>query len=124
MPHLIKVHGGAMYSNWANAAMALHRLNGFEDRLQNAIKSANEIFSSLNKLPGIKISPLTGGTNIYSLQLEKNINGRKLQQALNKEFNIRIPGPNDKNQAMITVNETLIYQPADYIITAFKKALE
>jgi threonine aldolase len=28
MPHLIKIHGGNMFGNWLNAAMALHRLDG------------------------------------------------------------------------------------------------
>jgi threonine aldolase len=33
MPHLMKIHGGSMYGNWTNAAMALYRLDGFESRL-------------------------------------------------------------------------------------------
>ncbi|HPG11255.1 MAG TPA: beta-eliminating lyase-related protein [Chitinophagaceae bacterium] len=33
MPHLIKIHGGNMFGNWLNAAMALHRLDGIEERL-------------------------------------------------------------------------------------------
>jgi threonine aldolase len=66
MPHLIKVHGGAMYGNWSNAAMALHRLDGIETRLQNAIKRADQLFPELNKVSGIKITALPGGTNIYT----------------------------------------------------------
>jgi hypothetical protein len=30
MPHMVKIHGGSMYGNWANAAMALHRLEGLK----------------------------------------------------------------------------------------------
>lgn len=67
MPHLIKVHGGNMYGNWANAAMALYQLQGMEARLQTAIKRANEIFEALNKLPGVKVTSTPGGTNIYNL---------------------------------------------------------
>src|SRR6201999_633420 len=33
MEHLVKVHGGAMYQNWANASMALYHLEGIEERL-------------------------------------------------------------------------------------------
>lgn len=123
MAHLIKIHGGSMYSNWANAAMALYKLDGFETRLQDSIKRSKEIFSELNKIPGIVIKPLDGGTNIYSMELGKDIDGKKMQQTLNKEFNIRMPRPNDKNQTQLSVNETLLYQNAAYIINAFKKSI-
>jgi threonine aldolase len=123
MPHLIKIHGGAMYSNWTNAAMALYRLEGFETRLQNALKMSNEIFTELNKVPGIKIKAIEEGTNIYNLELGRDIDGKKMQQTLNKDFNIRMPRPNDKNQTQLTVNETLLYQDVTYIINAFKKSI-
>lgn len=123
MGHLIKIHGGNMYSNWTNAAMALYRMEGFEGRLQAAIKMAGEIFATLNKVPGIQIKALDGGTNIYSLELGKEIDGKKLQQTLGKDFNIRIPRPNDKNQTQLTVNETLLYQDAGFVINAFKKSM-
>jgi len=123
MPHLIKVHGGAMYGNWTNAAMALHRLEGIETRLQTAIKRADQLFPELNKINGIKITALQGGTNIYSLELEKEINARQLQEKLNKEYKIIIPFPRDNNTGPLTVNETLLYQPLDYVVNAFKKSL-
>src|SRR5678815_121641 len=62
MPHLIKIHGGNMFGNWLNAAMALHRLDGIEERLKEAIRRSKEIFASLNDM-GIKITELDGGTN-------------------------------------------------------------
>ena len=123
MEHLIKVHGGTMYSNWTNAAMALYRLEGFETRLHKAVKESREIFTALNKLPGIQVKALDGGSNIYSIELAKTIDGKKMQQSLNKEFNIRMPRPNDKNHAQLTVNETLLYRPAEYIISAFSKSI-
>jgi threonine aldolase len=57
MPHMIKIHGGNMFGNWLNAAMASYKLDGIEERLQEAIKRSKEIFTSLNQIPGIKISP-------------------------------------------------------------------
>lgn len=123
MAHLIKIHGGSMYGNWTNAAMALYKLDGFETRLQNAIKMSAEIFSELNKIQGITIKPLDGGTNIYSMELGKEIDDKKMQDILNKDFDIRIPRPNDKNHTQLSVNETLLYQDAAYIINAFKKSI-
>lgn len=123
MAHLVKIHGGSMYGNWTNAAMALYKLDGFETRLQNAIKSATEIFAALNKLPGIQIKAWPGGTNIYNMELAASIDGKKMQATLNKEFNIRMPRPDDKNHTQLMVNETLLYQPANYIINAFTKCI-
>jgi threonine aldolase len=124
MPHLIKVHGGNMYGNWTNAAMALHRLEGFESRLQEAINRANTLFAALNKMKGVKVNVLDNGTNIYQLTLAKEIDGKKLQETLNKQHNIRIATPNKDNQTQLSVNETLLYQDTDTIINAFKNSLK
>ena len=120
MPHLIKIHGGTVFSNWFTAAMVLSRLEGIENRLKQAIKQSEEIFSGLNKIPGLQVSALDGGTNIYALEIGKTIDGNKLQQRLNKEFNIRIIPPGNKSRITLTVNETILYKDAAYIISAFK----
>jgi threonine aldolase len=124
MPHLIKVHGGTLYSNWMNAAMALHRLEGFETRIKSTVQKAQEIFEALNKISGITIKALPGGTNIYNFALSAKINATKMRDTLNKTYNIRIGGVNDKNEGLLTVNETLLYQDSNYIINAFKKSME
>lgn len=123
MPHLMKVHGGAMFGNWTNAAMALYRLNNIENRFKDVVKRANELVTGLNKLSGCKIEALAGGTNINHLQLASEVNGKRFQERLNKEHNIRIPGLNQKNSTYITMNETLLYQSADFVVNAFSKSL-
>ncbi len=124
MPHLVKIHGGNMFSSWTNAAMALHRLEGMEKRLQDARNRGEEIFATLNKLKGIRVSPLQNGTNIYEVQLGKEVDGKKMQQTLNKEFSIRMAPPDEQNKTKITVNETLLYRDAGYVINAFTRALQ
>lgn len=123
MPHLIKVHGGNMFGNWANAAMALNRLQGLELRLKEAIKRADLVFADLNKIPGIKISPLDGGTNIYSMKLSAAINGKNLSEKLSKEHGVFMPRLQEGNEMLITVNETLLNQTADKLISAFRTSI-
>jgi len=123
MTHLIKVHGGSMYGNWTSAAMALYRMEGFEARLQSAIKASDEIFKALNKIKGVQVNALAGGTNIYAMDLSAEIDGKKMRETLNREFNIRVPRPDEKNHSLISVNETLLYQSTDYVINAFKKSI-
>lgn len=123
MPHLMKIHGGTMYSNWHNAAMASHRLDGFEERLQQAIKRSGILFAGLNRLPGVKVSPLDGGSNIYIMKIPAGLNLQVMRDELAKNF-IRMPKPNDNGEVQITVNETLLYKEPGEIVTAFKTALE
>jgi threonine aldolase len=125
MPHLIKIHGGNMYGNWLNAAMAVHRLEGIEERLQQAIQRSTEIFAALSKINGIKINALDGGTNIYSMNLPAGINVQKLADQLSSKYYIRIvPRADEKGNVKITVNETLLYRDPKYITDAFKEGLK
>jgi len=122
MPHTIKIHGGNMFGNWLNAAMASYKLDGVQERLQEAIKRSKEIFASLNQITGIKVSPLDNGTNIYSMKFPPGIQGQKFGESLNGYF-IRMPGPNENGEAKISVNETLLYREPKYIIDAIKDSI-
>ncbi len=123
MQHLMKVHGGSMYGNWTNAAMALHRLDGVEQRMKEAKLRGEEVFVGLNKIDGIKVHLLKEGTNIYVLELSKNIDGKKLQASLNTKHNIRIGMPDKTNKVHLSVNETLLYHPASTVINSFKQSI-
>ncbi len=111
-----------MFGNWLNTAMALHRLDGFEERLQQAIKRSKEIFASLKTL-GIKIMALEGGTNIYKAKFPEEIDGQKLQKELRERFVI-MPRPGTDHQCLVTVNETLLYREPKFIVDAFANALK
>jgi threonine aldolase len=124
MPHLVKIHGGAMFGNWLNAAMALHRLDGMEERLQKAIKRSEEIFSSLNKIPGVKITALDGGTNIYNMKLPPGVDGKKFAETLSTRYYITVRRPNAAGDTQLTVNETLVYRDVLYIVNGFKDAIK
>src|SRR5688572_235501 len=122
MPHLIKIHGGNMFGNWLNAAMASYKLDTIEEKLKEAIKRSKEIFGALNQIPGMKISALDGGTNIYSMKFPPALNGQKFGETINGYF-IRLPRPAENGEAKISVNETLLYREPKYIIDAIKDAL-
>ena len=123
MPHLIKIHGGNMYGNWTNAAMALHRLEGFEDRMKETVKRSAVLFESLNQTEGIKVNILDNGTNICMMEIAKEADGKKFRDKLRDGYNIRI-GINAKNQSYLMVNESLITRDIAAVIDAFKEALK
>ncbi|MFT3980830.1 MAG: beta-eliminating lyase-related protein [Ferruginibacter sp.] len=123
MPHLIKIYGGSMYSNWTNAAMASHRMDGFEERLQEAIRRSKEIFAGFNKIPGVQAAPLDGGSNMHRLTVPAGMNLPAFREELGKSF-IRMPKPDPQGQSLISVNETLLHAEPSVIINALKKAIE
>lgn len=123
MPHMIKIHGGNMFGNWLNAAMASYKMDGIEEGLQEAIKRSKEIFDSLNQIPGMKVSALAGGTNIYAVKFPGGLQGQKFGELLNNYF-IRMPRPDANGNAKISVNETLLYRAPGYIIDAVKDSLK
>ena len=124
MPHLIKIHGGNQFGNWLNAAMAVHRLEGVEDRLKKAITRFKEIMNSLNQLPGFKISALDNGTNIYAMQLPQGIVVNKFGETMGQKYFIRMSPPDDKGIWKITVNESLLNRDTAFIINAFKESVK
>jgi threonine aldolase len=121
MPHMIKIHGGNMFGNWLNAAMASYKLDTVEEKLREAIRRSKEIFAALGQ-SGIKVSALDGGTNIYAVKFPSGINGQKFGETLNSYF-IRMPGPDANGDGKLWVNETLLYREPKYIIDAIKDAL-
>ncbi len=124
MPHLVKIHGGNMYGNWTNAAMALWRLEAVEDRLQQAKVKGEELFALLNRRKDIRITALAGGTNIYELELTDGTDARIFQQTLNKDFSIRLPFAPGKTKSHITLNETILYKDLPFISNAFSESLK
>jgi threonine aldolase len=121
MALLIKVHGGTIYSNWLNAAMAIHRLDGFEERQKEVIVRSKELILGLNNINGLQMSMLDNGTNIHLLKLPKSIDGAKFQDKLFKEFNIKIGRPDEQNELKMTMNETLLYMDVKDIVDVFRK---
>lgn len=124
VPHSIKVHGGSMYANWSNAAMALHRLDGFEKRLLDAKDRAERLFVLLQKQSGVQVQALLQGTNIYLLSLPGKLDGVKFQEIMGSKYQIRIPRPNATAQVQITVNETLLFRTLEELHLAFTDSIK
>ncbi|MEJ8819260.1 threonine aldolase family protein [Lacibacter sp. H407] len=123
IPHLVKIHGGSIFGNWTNAAMVLHRMEGLETRLQESVKQANHLFTTLNKTKLITVTALEAGTNIYPVQFSNEVNGKRVKELLDKQYNIKIPQPNENNQTQFTVNETILYRDIAYIRNAFLETM-
>ena len=121
--HQVKIYGGTTFQSWDAAAMALHYLNGIEDRWKEVVLQANTLISELNKIAGVKISTLENGTNIYNLVLDKSIDLKKLAGALYNDYNIWLGRANEEGTIHFTVNESLLRRKTTEIIDAWKKGI-
>jgi threonine aldolase len=123
MRHLVKVHGGAVFGSWPNAAMANHFLDGFEKRMRDAKEQAGELFALLSQV-GIKVSALPGGTNLFTVQLPAGLSDEKLSAVLSKEHAIAIGRKAKDGLLRIKINETLLYRDNQKILQSFKDAVK
>lgn len=123
MEHLTKVHGGIIFSNWANSAMALQHLTGIEDRFKSFADQSKQLFNMLNQLPETKVANLENGTNISILKLADTVNSKKLSEVLWQKYNIALPIAKSDGTIKIMVNDSLLTQSNEQIVNAFKDAL-
>lgn len=123
MEHLVKVHGGTVFSNWANAAMALHHLEGIDERLQQTITKAAALIAMLNQLPELNVTQMKDGTNIYQLKLAAQVNSEKLSTRLRDDHNIILGRSNEERVIRMMINESLLTRANNAIVESFKKSL-
>lgn len=123
VPHQIKILGGSVLHGWANTAMALHYLHGVDERWKEIVSSANELIPRLNKLGGIRITPVENGSNVYRMELDPTLSFQDLAGHLNSEFNIRLRPPDARGILQFKVNETILGREPDDIVHAWKSAL-
>ncbi|HMX79240.1 MAG TPA: hypothetical protein PLG91_02955, partial [Ferruginibacter sp.] len=81
-------------------------------------------FAMLNQDNDLKVIPLDNGTNIFTLELGKKIDGKKFRDKLRDAYNIRIAMPNAKNQVYLMVNETILNRDNSALVQAFKEAIK
>ncbi len=124
MSHQIKIFGGTTYQTWGSSAMALHYLNGIEERWRQVAQSAGQLISELNKIKGISITPIEHGTNIFNLKVDTNIDVKKLGQALYQDFNIGIGGMNPDGIIKFQVNDSLLRRKPEDLLSAWKKSID
>ena len=112
--HQIKILGGTVYQTWVNTAMALHALDGIEERWGKVAAKTRELLQAVNSVKGLTLKAIENGTNGFLLTLDSGIDGKKLVEFLRNERQINLRPANDKGDIMLYVNESLLsWQAAD-----------
>lgn len=123
MHHLVKVYGGSMFTNWANAAMALHHLQDIDQVLKDAIVKGKSLIQELNKIKGIKITEAESGTNIHELRFAPGIDTVKFGKYMREEHGIIVAQPEENGFSRFTINITLLRRDNAPIVASFRKGL-
>ena len=112
--------GGGVLHGWESAAIALHYLDGFEERYQKAVRGGEELLGRLEQ-KRIKVHRLEGGTNIFQLEFPSPPDAGFQKRLADR--GIMIGRPPEKGPTNIQVNETILRRPAGEIADELVKAL-
>ncbi len=121
--HDRRMFGGSLPSAWMAAALVLQGLPGFEARFGAAMAQARQLFSALDRLDGLRISPLPDGSNIVPLRLDATVHRAALTESLLKH-GIVLPSEGSTDTVIpLTINTTILRREPDELLDTFTQAL-
>jgi len=123
MFHERRMFGGGLPSGYLATALSMNGMDGFVDRFSESLAKAKELFTNLNKLPGIKIHQFERGSNVFELRLDDEIDTDQFVESL-LDFKIVIPWlKSEWPLPLLHVNSSIQRRSNDEIVEAFTSAL-
>ena len=104
--------------------MVLHHIDGFDEKLKKAITQSTALFEMINKIPGLKVSPVKNGTNIFKLEMDAKIDSAKLSKTMREKHNIILGQRRQNDPIRLMVNETLLLRDNNSIVEALKDSIK
>ena len=119
--HTRRMFGGGLPHVWPYAAIALHYLDGFEQRFRAGVDNAEKVMKSLSTEGHFSFERIPNGTNIIRMRVS-DVNAPVYQGRL-EEAGISARIPAGSEWFTLQVNETWGRIPATEIARRFRKAL-
>ncbi len=119
--HPRRMFGSALPQAWPLAAMALHGIDGFEERFAAGVRASEELIVALDAAHGLRVERVANGSNIFELHVT-GPDPRAYSARLALE-GILLPAPLPGGGFALKVNETLTRRPVAAIAGAFADAL-
>ena len=124
--HERRMFGGGVPHSWAEAAVSLHYLEGFEQRYRQSVQTAEDAFKLVSKQTGVEVRRVRPGSNIAFLRLKKA--GAEQAATRLKASGVAVEAPHatggDWCEIAVRTNETILRLPADEIARRMSKALQ
>jgi threonine aldolase len=118
--HTRRMFGGGLHQVWPFAAVALHFLDGFEQRFRSAVEISERVLSLLSTDSNFAIERVANGTNIFRLRAS-SVNAPVYRERL-ELAGITASLPRS-DWFTLGVNETWRRASAEEIVARFRKAL-
>jgi hypothetical protein len=99
-----RMYGGSLVRGWVYAAVALHYLDGFEDRLQRGIAVSEDLFSRLDQHSAFTVHRMPHGSNVFVLEVRGTDPGAFRTRLAAAGVSLR--EPRDGDSFVVQVNET------------------
>jgi len=121
--HPRRMFGGALPGAWPLAAVALHFIDGFEQRFAAGVRTSEELLPMLDAIGPLRVERIPNGSNVFELHVEADdLDGVRERLA---GQDVMVPGPaTDFRGFRLKVNETLTRRPAAETAHAFATALD
>jgi threonine aldolase len=120
--HPRRMFGGALPGAWPLASVALHFLEGFEDRFAAGVAAGRELIPALHAIPGLRVEEIPNGSNICKLYVDSGDPDRLRENLRARGVQLSAPSPNFGGFVLI-VNETLARRPVAETVRAFEEAV-
>ena len=121
--HERRMFGSGLAHSSVIAALALHGIEGFETKFNEAMQKATELFRDLNALKHLTIDAFEYGSNIFSLRVSDSLSIEKLAEYL-ESVGIFIYPEGNLQVAYLHVNSTLLRRTNQEISTEFSSATQ
>ena len=99
-----RMYGGSLVRGWVYAAVALHYLDGFEDRLRRGIAVSEDLFSHLDQHSAFTVHRMPHGSNVFVLEVRGTDPGAFRKRLAAAGVSLR--EPRDGDSFVVQVNET------------------
>jgi threonine aldolase len=120
--HWMKAYGGTMRRNWHNALIALHFLDGIEERLAAVRQRAEDLYRQLNGNDRLRIERIERGSNKSKLFVDV-ADVDTFARRMREEHSVLLWPRNDEAFIPVKVNETLLDVPVASVVEAFESSL-
>ena len=121
MFHIRRMFGGNLAIGWPAAVLAQHYMDGFVERLREAVALSETFFAQISSLAGISVERVEHGTNVSRIRLN-GIDPATFVQRLSG-LGVMLSMPQADGSINIQVNETWRRRSADALTEAFHRAL-
>jgi threonine aldolase len=112
--------GGGVLHAWESAAVALHYLDGFEERYQRAVHSGEELLRRFEQ-KNIRVHRMEAGTNVFQLDFPSTPDAGFQKRVADR--GIMIGRPPAQGPATIQVNQTILRRSPEEIAEELVHAL-